>query len=481
MSMYITHHDENRPEECEHLWLLANSFSLCLNHPDKSHNAEIQRELLKVRNILNSETAENSVPSADIIFSLRQKGVWLDSDCGRLHYAVSDTTKGQGNWELVTTESPGIPQSELIDMAKPPIISEDLLIEVMNDILKEMTSQSIIFYTFNEIESTWRERSVRKNQRRIVQQVKDSKVQTLGEASKIVVGDQVKTLTTAVDIQLLENIMTGLDTPLELPENSSSFSSCPASPTLFSSHTHSVSDLPPVSVLSKTTSRARRGSVRSKSSVNSALSNSFDTVLAKQDKIISTVALALNGDGVFQNMLREGVRVLVHYRSDKPTARGPRRVQRLMRWKTKRISICEDDMLTVNSTSSQYEKVINKLEFYKIDVGVVDEEPEHSIIIDDVVEIYNGVFTEVFQASMQHLHGIETDEEHPHHRQHHRERMEHEKRCFSMVGCHSYFDNRNCVDLEIIPRNKQFIKVTSHFTNDIDTVPALNVCCFLLL
>lgn len=450
--------EEKLPLECEHLWHLANSFSLCLTYPDSSHNAEIQGELLKVQNILTPEDDEIAVASSDLIYSLRQKGVWLDSDCGRLQYIYSDTTERQGCWELMTQSPPTPPSSELIDIEKSTPFDENLLIEVMNDIFNEMTSQSIIFFTFKEIEGNWRERPVRKSIRRILQQAKDSKVQTLGEASKILVGDQLKTLTTAVDIQLLQDIMTGLDVPLQVPEDCSS-SSSPPSPAL--SFTHSVSDLPTVPVSKRSSSRSRRGSVNIKStSVTNSNSNSFDSLLAKKDKIINTVALALNVDGVFQNMLREGVRVMVHYRnsdssSSRSSCRSTRRVQRLMKWKSKKVSSTRvDDLHSVQSSGSHYETLINKLEFYKIDVGIVDAEPEHSIIIDDVVEIYNGAFTEVFQSSLQHLHGGVTAE-----------RVEHEKRCLSMIGCQSYFDNRHCVDLEIIPRNRQFIKVSKEFIN----------------
>ena len=428
-------HDEDRPETYKHLWHLANCFGLCLSHPDGSRNVEINFELMKLRNII--ETRENDIEFNDIMFTLHKKGVWLNSDCGQLIYDDSDHS--HSHWKLVSS-LPLFHFKKLTDINETSY-TEDILSEVVNEVLSELVAQFIIMYTFKMIETTWRDRAVRKNQRRILQQAKDSKVQTLGDAARITVGDEVRILTTSVDIEMLQSIMSGLETPIEVPSDQSEVSSRSSSPASFTSTLSEVPD--------NYQKPMRRGSLYDNNTFN--YTHSFDAVLAKKDKIFSVVALALNRDGVFQNMLKDGVRVMIHFKKpNSPT----RRVQRVMKWKSTQASNLDNDMLSVSSKKSNNTMLVNTLEFYRIDVGEVELKPENSIVIDDIVEIYNGAFTTVFNESLEHLHGNAFDTHY-----HAHERKEHEKRCFSLIGCESYFDMRNCVDVEIIPRNKQYIKV----------------------
>ena len=455
--------DENTPESYEHLWHLAHCFSLCLVHPDGSHTKEIRQGLHKVNSLLRERTGETQVQSDDIVFTLQQKGVWLKSECGDLKFEVEeDRHVIDGEWTL-TSPTPPLSPSSPSSRRRPESVglsdeverefTAELLEEVMDELLRDFTSQFIIFYTFVELNNTWRERAVRKNQRRMLQRVKDSKVQTLGDASRIVVGDQMKTLTTSVDIQLLQDISRGLEDPLHVLDDDStsdfsccsSLSSTPLSPTNLgrSRSSSATSDTSLVPVLSK----YQRGSQVLRHCVSS-----FDVVLEKKDKFTNAVALAMMGDGLFQKMLRDGVRVIVHHLDSKSSR--VRRLQRVMKWKTKKVFSRLDDMISVSSDDSSYQTVINKLEFYKIDAGVIESVPENYIVIDDIVAIYTGSFTQVLRNSLKHLHG---DPSGAHH--HHDERIEHENRCFSLMGCQSCFDNRLCVDIEVLPRNNQFIKV----------------------
>lgn len=160
------------------------------------------------------------------------------------------------------------------------------------------------------------------------------------------------------------------------------------------------------------------------------------------------VRLALSENGPFQKILTEGVRVVIHYLLQ--NERRPRRIQRVMMLQDgrPRNKSWQSDSFDINdyicSDSPTNKKNILKLKFFKFEAGVLIETNDE-IEVNSISEILTGVHTSVFKKSLNQLFGENSSYE----------KSGTEKRCFSLIGCISPFDERHCLDIEIQPVDKQ--------------------------
>ena len=88
---------------------------------------------------------------------------------------------------------------------------------------------------------------------------------------------------------------------------------------------------------------------------------------------------------------------------------------------------------------------LNLFGFFKLDQNGVLESSTALSDINEISTVFMGANSSVFRRSLDHLHGKHKSYD----------RSEHSSRCFSLVGCKSPFDERACLDIEILPRDKQ--------------------------
>jgi len=172
------------------------------------------------------------------------------------------------------------------------------------------------------------------------------------------------------------------------------------------------------------------------------------------------VRLALLEAGPFRQLLKEGVKVVVHFK--RPGETRVTRVQRIMIWldddeveqQGGDSNVQDREFFDVDADSSEeevdfdddgQEDKLNLFGFFKLDQNGILESSTNLADINDITTVYMGANTSVFRRSLAHLHG-----EHKSY-----DRSEHANRCFSLMGCKSPFDDRCCLDIEILPRDKQ--------------------------
>jgi hypothetical protein len=164
--------------------------------------------------------------------------------------------------------------------------------------------------------------------------------------------------------------------------------------------------------------------------------------------------------GPFRQLLKEGVKVIVHFRR-KGEARITR-VQRIMIWldddeveqEGGDTNVQDRDYFDVDSSEEEVdfdddgqegEDKLNLFGFFKLDQNGILESSTNLSDINEISTVYMGANSSVFRRSLDHLHGQHKSYD----------RSEHSNRCFSLVGCKSPFDDRSCLDIEILPRDKQ--------------------------
>lgn len=103
------------------------------------------------------------------------------------------------------------------------------------------------------------------------------------------------------------------------------------------------------------------------------------------------------------------------------------------------------------SLDGHEEDKLNLFGFFKLDQNGVLESSTNLSDINEITSVYMGANSSVFRRSLDHLHGKHMSYD----------RSEHSNRCFSLIGCKSPFDDRPCLDIEILPRDKQKPEVSS--------------------
>lgn len=190
---------------------------------------------------------------------------------------------------------------------------------------------------------------------------------------------------------------------------------------------------------------------------NSPYKSQSFMVKKKRTAYNKAVRLALLESGPFRQLMKEGIKVIVHFLRKGETRVS--RVQRIMIWleddeveeegndcNVQGRGIYDDD-----SSDSEEDDIFDKEEklnlfgFFKLDQNGILESSTSLSDINAVKTVYMGANTSVFKRSLTHLHGEEKSYD----------RSEHANRCFSLIGCKSPFDDRQCLDIEILPRDKQ--------------------------
>jgi phage terminase small subunit len=170
------------------------------------------------------------------------------------------------------------------------------------------------------------------------------------------------------------------------------------------------------------------------------------------------VRLALLEAGPFRQLLKEGVKVIVHFQRKGETRIT--RVQRIMIWldddeveqqggdsnvQDREYFDADSSEEEVDFDDDGQDDKLNLFGFFKLDQNGILESSTNLSDINEITTVYMGANTSVFRRSLDHLHG-----EHKSY-----DRSEHSNRCFSLMGCKSPFDDRCCLDVEILPRDKQ--------------------------
>ena len=220
-------------------------------------------------------------------------------------------------------------------------------------------------------------------------------------------------------------------------------------------------------------SPARRKSLMKQDSFMSSTSNRSDNepvhagmspfkahsffVKKKKRACNKSVRLALLEEGPFRQLMKEGVRVIVHFL--RPGETRVTRVQRIMIWldddeveqDAGETTVQDRELFDADSSEEEVdfdddgEDKLNLFGFFKLDQNGVLESSTSLSDINEITTVYMGANTTVFRKSLDHLHGPKKSYD----------RSEHSNRCFSLIGCKSPFDDRNCLDIEILPRDKQ--------------------------